>query len=253
MDHKMDNLNGSFKCDQCNKFYSSYKSIWNHNKKFHNKCINLTTTNNNLTTTNNNFLTTNNNSDIICNPSKNYRCKYCNKSYNIQQSRWKHEQSCNNKINLLEENIKLKQENELLKKNNQLVPLNNTNNSHNNTKNINNINNGTSNINNGTSNVNNTVNNNNNTVTINKIGTEPIVFKAKDIKMIANDGMNGPITCARQLNFNKNKPQNHSYCITSLDGEYCKAINHETQQPEIVPKKMLLIKYLSQHTVLLHQ
>jgi len=237
-----------YKCKECNKIYSGYQSLWIHNKKFHTTGNNLLTTSNNLLTTGNNSLTTSNNSIIISNLSKKYKCKYCNKSYNIQQSRWKHEQSCINKSSILEENNKLKEENNKVKqelaliKNNQIVPLNNHshNKTNNNTKNINNINNGTSNINNGTSNINNTVNNNNNTVTINKIGSEPIVFKTKDIKMIANDGLNGPITCARRLNFDKDKPENHSYCVTSLEGEYCTAINHETQQPEKVPKKEII-------------
>ena len=77
---------------------------------------------------------------------------------------------------------------------------------------------------------------------INQIGKEPIVFRAKDIKSIANDGMNGPITCVRQLNYNKKKPQNHSYCTTSLEGEYCTAINVKTQKPEKVPKKEIIDK-----------
>ena len=30
-----------FKCNICNKFYASYKSLWDHNKKFHkNKATN---------------------------------------------------------------------------------------------------------------------------------------------------------------------------------------------------------------------
>lgn len=31
----MDNKDGLNKCNICNKRYSSYKSLWNHNKKFH--------------------------------------------------------------------------------------------------------------------------------------------------------------------------------------------------------------------------
>ena len=212
-----------YKCNDCKKSYSSYQSLWIHNKKFHkdrNQCS----------------------GNIVVSSESKYLCQYCNKNFKDRSNKHKHEKKCKNKINVLDELKKLKEENELLKKNNQLVPLNNTTNSHNKKKinNTNNINNGTSNINNGTSNVNNTVNNNNNTVLINKIGTEPIVFKTKDIKKIANDGMNGPITCAQQLNFNKKKPQNHSYCVTSLEGEYCKAINHKTQQPEMVPKKEII-------------
>jgi hypothetical protein len=58
-------------------------------KKFHNNNDNLLTTNNNFLTTNHNFLTNNN--------IKKYNCRYCNKEYNIQQSKSKHEQKC--KIN----------------------------------------------------------------------------------------------------------------------------------------------------------
>ena len=35
----MDNIKKSmdkYKCNICNKLYSSYKSLWNHNKDFHN-------------------------------------------------------------------------------------------------------------------------------------------------------------------------------------------------------------------------
>ena len=78
-------LKVEFSCKVCNKDYSSYKSLWNHNNKFHN-------VNNNILTTNNNILTTNNN-------IKTYNCKYCNKIYNLQQSKWKHEQICKNKTN----------------------------------------------------------------------------------------------------------------------------------------------------------
>jgi len=84
MDTKME-LKVEFSCKVCNKDYSSYKSLWNHNNKFHN-------VNNNILTTNNNILTTNNN-------IKTYNCKYCNKIYNLQQSKWKHEQICKNKTN----------------------------------------------------------------------------------------------------------------------------------------------------------
>ena len=32
----MDSTSGCHSCNICNKIYSSYKSLWNHNKKFHN-------------------------------------------------------------------------------------------------------------------------------------------------------------------------------------------------------------------------
>jgi len=238
-----------YKCSQCNKTYASQSSLCNHNKKFH---INLGLKKSEIAIngsetgqkkSENSYqksqtgLIKSDIYDEVITDTKNYNCRSCNKIYYNKQSRWSHEKICKNKINLLEENIKLKQENEQLKKNNQLVPVNsNINNSTNNQTNNGNILKNSGTINN---NLNNTVNNNN-TVTINKIGTEPYKIKTKDIKMIANDGMNGPITCARKLNFSKNSPENHSYCITSIESDYCKAINHETQQPEIVPKKEIV-------------
>ncbi len=104
MDIKMD-----FHCKVCNKYYSSYKSLWNHNSNFHSD-------NNKLLSTNNNQISTNNN-QISTNP-KTYDCKYCNKSYNIIQSRWKHEQKCKDKNNLL---LNIKAETELEKVKLQVV------------------------------------------------------------------------------------------------------------------------------------
>jgi hypothetical protein len=104
MDIKMD-----FHCKVCNKYYSSYKSLWNHNSKFHNDNNKLLSTNNKLLSTNINQIST---SELSSTNSKTYDCKYCNKSYNIIQSRWKHEQKCKEKNNLL---LNIKAETELEK------------------------------------------------------------------------------------------------------------------------------------------
>jgi len=71
-----------YKCIQCNKLYSSYQSLWIHNKKYHTNNSNIKQ----ITSTNINYEST-----------KIYNCKYCNKSYDILQSRWKHELKCKNK------------------------------------------------------------------------------------------------------------------------------------------------------------
>ena len=228
-----------YNCKKCNKPFASHSSLCNHNKRFHNKkdiVMTLPDTNANANMTLNSIVADTN--KIV---TTKYCCKFCKKNFSFRQNKYQHEKICKqknlsdtqltnidaitdlkNKINELENKI-----------NNQIIPLNNqTNNG------IINKNNGT--INNTLLNNNNTVNNN--AVTINQIGKEPIVFKTKDIKMIANDGMNGPITCVKRLNFNKNKPQNHSYCTSSLEGDYCTAINHKTQQPEKVPKKEIIDK-----------
>ena len=215
-----------YKCKECNKFYASQSSLCNHNKKFHNN-TNTVLPQNSTNSPQNPTITPHHIIQVV--PDNKLTCLYCNKILSRYDSLKRHQTICNvkletdkiNEIKLKELDIaKMKEENKnlelqiKLKNNNDIVPF------------------GQNNINNGIT--------NNNTVTINKIGTEPIVFKTKDIKSIANDGMNGPITCVRQLNFDKNKPQNHSYCVTSLEGEYCTAINHETQQPEKVPKKEVI-------------
>jgi hypothetical protein len=95
--------NRYYSCEKCNKDYSSYKSLWNHNKKFHDNYINQ-----------NQLLSTIDQPNINQNQLLNgkYNCRYCSKSYDIIQSRWKHEQKCknilkdkNDRVKILEETI----------------------------------------------------------------------------------------------------------------------------------------------------
>jgi hypothetical protein len=95
-----------YECNICKKDYSSYQSLWIHNKKFHNETISQ------LSTNNNNIITNNNNTNQS---SSNYNCSYCNNTYVHYQSRWKHEQKCINRTNIIKENEKLKKENNELK------------------------------------------------------------------------------------------------------------------------------------------
>jgi hypothetical protein len=69
-------------CKTCNKSYSSYSSLWNHNKNIHktnvSECIPEV---------------------FICNQNVNnleklHKCKYCNNNYSTRQNKWKHEQKC---------------------------------------------------------------------------------------------------------------------------------------------------------------
>ena len=59
------------KCNECNKIYSGYKSLWAHNKKFHNKTV----------------------IPDIQNKSV-YECRNCRKEYKHQRSIYKHERTC---------------------------------------------------------------------------------------------------------------------------------------------------------------
>jgi hypothetical protein len=107
-----------YKCELCNKEYKSYQSLWNHNKKFHEK--NVKNVINNVKNVNNTL--------------KSLTCEICNKVFNNRPAKSIHKKTCNKS-----EIIELKEEINELKK-----IINN--------KQINNkeINNGTINNNNGT-------------------------------------------------------------------------------------------------------
>ena len=189
------------KCKICNKLYSSYQSLWIHNKKFHNKIAK----NNNFEQLNNNSITT-----------KNHICKFCNKEYKIQQSKWKHEQTCKNKKDitiLKDENNKLKNEIIQLK---SITPTS--------------INNGS--INNGT------INNITNNFVINKIGEEALnKISYNDIKDIFRQQKNCLYHAIKYVNFNEKIPENHNFYNNSLEGKYVNVYNTEKNEVEKQNKK----------------
>ena len=76
---------------------------------------------------------------------------------------------------------------------------------------------------------NNTLNKN---LYINQIGNERINLTPKQIKEIVGEGLNGAMRCVRNVNFNRKKPENHNFYSSSLEGQFCTAINEKTQQPE---------------------
>jgi hypothetical protein len=75
----------SFHCDSCLKIFTSYMGMWKHKKKQHN-----ITSDNKINGDNKiNYIEPKNR--II----KKYYCLKCNKEYNLRQSKWKHEKTCN--------------------------------------------------------------------------------------------------------------------------------------------------------------
>ncbi len=69
-------------CNICNKIYSSYKSLWNHNKEFHkNK--------------NNEFNIVNTNVKII----KSLTCELCNKIFNNRPAKSIHKKNVQKNVN----------------------------------------------------------------------------------------------------------------------------------------------------------
>jgi hypothetical protein len=168
MDKKMD-IKMEFACNICNKYYSSYKSLWNHNKKFHNAETNQKQPINDQKI---NVIQPQHDQKLIC--------LYCNKKFNHYNNKWRHQKNCkikeeNNVITLIKNKEldieKIKEEKELIKlkiefhKSKKKDTLNNF-------KSINNaMKNNNFTINN---NINNIVNNNNN-VNLVSIGNENLV------------------------------------------------------------------------------
>jgi len=84
-----------YKCDICNKKYSSYKSLWNHNKKFHSanvviECIPFKKMLPKCEQKNDNNIK----KELNIN-----QCKTCYKLLSNRHSRWRHEQKCKEKSN----------------------------------------------------------------------------------------------------------------------------------------------------------
>ena len=102
----MDTNNGLYNCDICKKKYKSYKSLWNHNKQFHNNNVII---GNQIETTTETTGNQNKKSLLVC--------RFCKKEFNHRNNRWRHEKSCKdtNKPNI-EIQLQLSQkENEILK------------------------------------------------------------------------------------------------------------------------------------------
>ncbi len=100
------NINGYHSCDTCNKEYSSYKSLWNHNKKYHNEKTQL------CQVLSSDVKSVSSNCQVFSNK---IICDGCNKVFNTRQAKSLHKKKCN--INLCDDkDIKLKeQDKEILK------------------------------------------------------------------------------------------------------------------------------------------
>jgi hypothetical protein len=77
-----------YRCNICNKLYSSYKSLWNHNKKFHKNIV----TQNNLSIT---PIITHDNLSI-----NKLKCKYCSKIFAYNQGCWRHQKICKERVDI---------------------------------------------------------------------------------------------------------------------------------------------------------
>jgi hypothetical protein len=195
-------------CEKCNKNYSSYQSLWIHNKKYHSPQNNPKVTNH---SPDSHQKVTNESPDSHQNKLS---CRYCLKVFKYKQGKYRHEKSCQDKKQ--NEIEKYTQDLEILK--NKIQKLENKNNGK-----------LTTNIK-----VNGPFINGNNT----DIGPKQIIYKTgmEDMNLITYDEVStifdneisSVIKLIDLVNFSEGKPQNHSFCSTALESPYLSFYNTNT-------------------------
>ena len=225
-------------CEICNKEYSSYQSLWIHNKKFHNI---KSHDNTNITQKR-----AQNSTEIAQNkiPIKNNKtCSYCNKIFTRIYSVKRHEETCKykkielDKITLLENQNKQLEEiiNKLVLENNKIK--NTT---------TNNTNNGTINT---TNNTTNTTNNTTNNIQIVALGHEDISkLSRKKINMIMNSGYTAFYKLIEELNLNPKRPENNNVRVTNINSRYCDIFDNNTKKFIKKPKNEVLDDIIDSRT-----
>jgi hypothetical protein len=197
-----------FKCNTCNKYYKSYKSLWNHKNKFHTDIP----TNIPIISPDIPMISPKNNNDCQPNIKKidKRNCDYCNKILSSYKNLHRHLQTCKYKKQEQEKKDMKKELEDLRKMVADLInsKTNGSNNNSNNTTNTNSNNNTTNNNNNGTI--------NNNYITIVPIGKENFVevTTEKEHLYILKQGGNEVLyKCIEKKHFNENLPQFHNFMI----------------------------------------
>lgn len=159
-----------------------------------------------------------NNHDLIKIINKIYNCSYCNKEYKHYQSKWTHEQKCK-KIDKTPLADKVQQLTEKIKEL-ETKPLNITNNTTNNTT-------------------------NNIQLIIRPPGFESIEhLSINQQREIMQKGLNSLTYLIEINNFNKDIPENHSYCVTALNDKHASIINPDTNLVIKTDKNTLFDKIL---------
>jgi hypothetical protein len=197
-------------CKQCKKQYSSYKSLWNHNTKYHTP----------QKTSNYYFTPQKSSKSELSKPienitSNNLNCKYCNKLCSRLDNLKRHENTCKNKNDIINENEILKKENEMFKKEfdnmkSQLLQLINQNKIH--PKTLQKINNNISNSNNNNSNnkiINNTY------VKFDRVDISKLLSK-KEIIGILNKKLLSIEEAIKTVHFNEKLPEYSNIYITNM-------------------------------------
>jgi hypothetical protein len=98
----MNNNKNDFMCKICKKKYASRRSLYNHNKKFHNKEKNKEIINNELQGKDLSFSSVSYHVRSHDNEiNKKLICKYCNKIFSHYNNKWAHQKICKNKDQII--------------------------------------------------------------------------------------------------------------------------------------------------------
>jgi hypothetical protein len=204
------NIPKEYKCNICNKNYTTRQNLWKHNSKFHN--TEKSTESKHLVNLNGNTQSTE--SKPILNIQKNelehkYKCDKCNTYFKYKQSKWRHAKNCT-LTNTENEEIKKemkKMETKMEEMKNMISELLKTCKIH--PKTLQKINNNL--VNNGS------INSINNT-TIIKFGSINInnVLTEKEVLSVLYKPFVSTEECVKLIHFNEKRPQYNNIFITNL-------------------------------------
>jgi hypothetical protein len=226
MDKKVD-----FSCNICNKFYASYKSLWNHCNKFH-KPVCLKESENVKENVKN---VKENVKNVKENVKKSLTCDFCYKIFNNRPAKCIHKKTCKsnhtqinevetlkNTVNELKNQVAL-----LVKENGKIHP-----------KTLQRINNQLNNVNNG-----NVINN-----TYVKFGDVEYekILNNKQIKQILDKQYQSLEESIKQIHFNKNLPEYSNIFITNMKDDL--AYVFDGKQFISVRKNEILNELIDIHT-----
>ena len=210
----------TFSCDVCNKYYTNHSGMWKHKQKHH-KTIpvqNQPLCVPNIVQPVLNTIEQKQKDNLIKNC---LICKKCNYVFNSNSTRWRHEKNCLGK-DTNEDVTKLK--NEIKEIKSQLTKLADKPNIINN----------------------NYTQNNNNVVITNPPGLETIEHLSLDQKrFIMNKGLSSLMYLIETTNFNKQKPENQSYCVTAINDKHASMIDYKTNSVIKTDKMELYDKVLA--------
>lgn len=181
-----------YNCATCNKIYKTQSGLWKHNNKNHNKTNKIISKDIETIEVSQTAIETYKyiQDNNICNI-----CNICNKQFNSRQSKWAHQTKCKiSEINILKNEINK------LKNNNNCKKIIN-------------------------------INDNRKQIIINyNPGNEPIShLSSEQQKEILDKGLNSLLHLIKLTNFDKEKPEYHSYCVTAINDKHASMIDTNTQ------------------------